>query len=73
MMQGCFTMLPSKYDIYCIPNILSMHGISLNSQRKMLNYNTNPYMGNEGYVVGSTGNEKKHFHFTFFYPSYLSQ
>ena len=41
MMQGRFAALPSKYDIYCIPDIISIHDISLNSQRKMLNYNTN--------------------------------
>ena len=51
MMQGHFAVLPSKYDIYYIPNIISTHNISLNSQRKMLNYNT----GSEGYCSWKDG------------------
>ena len=48
MMQGLFAVLPSKFHIYCVLNIMNIHYISLNSQGKVLCLNTNYILWDRG-------------------------
>ena len=41
MMQCCFSVLPSRCNIYCAPKYIHMPYISLDSQRQMLSCNIN--------------------------------
>ena len=41
MMQGHFAVLAYKSNIYCVSNVMNIHYMSLNSQSKMLNLDTN--------------------------------
>ena len=48
MMQGRLAAHSSKYDIYLVPNLINMHYVSLDSQRKMLYYGINNILRNAG-------------------------
>ena len=48
MMQGRFAVLSYKSNMYCVSNVMNIHYISLNSQSKMLNLDTNHIFENIG-------------------------
>ena len=67
VMQGRFAILPSNSDSYCVPNIIKSYYVSLNSQRKMLNHNTNHIIRDRRiFYLGRLENEKLLFDLLFF-------